>query len=175
MIKTLTTTIKSVEKEKEKSVRILNIEEIYERNISMVYRVSFSYMKNKTDTDDIVSEVFLKLIKIKPGFINIEHEKAWLIRTTINLCKDFLKSLKRKNKNIEDYENIQSENPFEIDETFKLVMQLPERYKDAIYLYYYEGYSTEEIARILKKPDSTIRNHLSEARKLLKGVLENEK
>ena len=153
----------------------LNIEEIYERNFSMVYRVSFTYMKNKADTDDIVSEVFLKLLQTKIYFQNGEHEKAWLLRITVNLCKDFLKSSKRKNQNIDDYENIESENEFEIDETFKIIMRLPEKYKDAIYLYYYEGYSTEETAKILKKPHSTVRNHLREARNLLKGVLENEK
>lgn len=168
MIKTLT--IHTVEEKK-----ALNIAEIYQRNLSMVYRVSFSYMKNKSDTDDIVSEIFLKLIQTKIYFEDNEHEKAWLLRTTINLCKDSLKSWRRKNKNIDDYENIESDNPYEIDETLKIVMHLPERYKDAIYLYYYEGYSTEEIAQILKKPHSTIRNHLSESRKLLKGVLENEK
>jgi len=151
------------------------IEAIYERNVSMIYRVGFSYMKNKADTDDIVSEVFLKLLKIKIGFQNTEHEKAWLLRTTVNLCKDSLKSWRRKNGNIADYENLAGGNPFEIDETFETVMNLPERYKDAVYLYYYEGYSSEEVARILKRPQSTIRNHLHEARKLLKGVLENEK
>ena len=152
-----------------------SIEEIYERNVSMVYRVSFSYMKNKPDTDDIVSEVFLKLMKIKILFQNEEHEKAWILRTTINLCKDYLKHWRRKSENIDDYENLEVGAQFEIDETFEIVMNLPERYKDVIYLYYYEGYSTEETARILKKPHSTIRNHLHEARKLLKGVLENEK
>ena len=151
-----------------------NIGEIYERTVSMIYRVVFSYMKNAPDTDDIVSEVFLRLLKTKICFQNTEHEKAWLLRTAINLCKDNLKHWRRKNENIDDYENLESKNPFEIDETLKIVMNLPERYKDAIYLYYYEGYSTEETARILKKPQSTVRNHLHEARKLLKEVLENE-
>ena len=163
----------SISKNEEASVS-QNIADIYERNVSMVYRVSFSYMKNAPDTDDIVSEVFLKLLKTKICFQNIEHEKAWLLRTAINLCKDSFKHWRRKNENIDDYENLESKNPFEIDGTFKIVLELPERYKDAIYLYYYEGYSTEEIAKILKKPNSTIRNHLHEARNLLKGVLENE-
>jgi len=170
MIKSLTASGVEVKENK-----VFCIEEIYERNFTMVYRVSFSYMKNKPDTDDIVSEVFLKLIKIKPVLNNTEHEKAWLLRTASNLCKDFLKNRRHKNKNIDDYENIESENQFEIDETLRIVMTLPERYKNAVYLYYYEGYTTEEIAKILKKPHSTVRNHLHEARKLLKGVLEYEK
>jgi RNA polymerase sigma-70 factor (ECF subfamily) len=132
-------------------------------------------MKNKPDTDDIVSEVFLKLIKIKPVFKNTEHEKAWILRTAINLCKDFLKNQRRKNKNIDEHTHIEAESRFDIDETFKIVMKLPDRYKDAVYLYYYEGYTTKEVAKMLKKTHSTIRNHLHEARKLLKEVLEYEK
>jgi RNA polymerase sigma-70 factor (ECF subfamily) len=151
-----------------------SIAEIYERHVSMIYRVGFSYMKNAADTDDIVSEVFLKLIKNGTNFESIEHEKAWLLRTAINLCKDSLKHWRRKNANIDDYTELEGD-PLEIDETLKAVMELPERYKAVIYLYYYEGYTSEEIARILKKPQSTVRNHLHEAREILKGVLEDEK
>jgi len=150
-----------------------SIEAVYERHISMIYRVCFSYMKNAADAEDISSEVFAKLIKTGVKFKNAEHEKAWLLRTAINLCKNNLRHWRRKNENIEDYADLQSEN-YE-DETLQAVMDLPERYKYAVYLYYYEGYSSEEIARMLKKPRSTVLNHLHEARKILKGVLENEK
>lgn len=158
---------------KEKSSQ--NIEEIYERHADMVYSVSFSYLKNAEDTKDIVSEIFLKLLQKRVNFHDAEHEKAWLLRTTINLCKDYLKHWRRKNENIDDYANLESENPFYIDETYKAVMELPERYKAVIYLHYYEGYTTKEISKILKKPQSTILSHLREARKQLKGVLEDEK
>jgi RNA polymerase sigma-70 factor (ECF subfamily) len=152
-----------------------SIEEIYERHADMVYSVSFSYMKNTEDTKDIVSEIFLKLLQKKINFNDVEHEKAWLLRATINLCKDTLKHWRRKNENIDEYENLEGENPFYTDETYKLVMELPERYKAVIYLHYYEGYTSAEIGKILKKPQATILSHLREARKLLKGVLENEK
>lgn len=152
-----------------------SIEEIYERHADMVYSVSFSYMKNTEDTKDIVSEIFLKLIQKRIYFNDAEHEKAWLLRTTVNLCKDWLKNLRRRNKNIDDYESLESGDPFQTDETYKLVMNLPERYKAVVYLHYYEGYKTEEIGRILKKPQSTVLSQLREARKILKGVLENEK
>lgn len=151
-----------------------NIEEIYRRHFDMVYRVSFSYLKNPHDTEDAVADVFAKLMKKGAAFRSAEHEKAWLIRTAINTCKDFLKHWWRSRANIDDYENLQSGDAIYIDETLKAVMELPERYKDALYLYYYEGYATEEIAKMLKKPHSTIRNHLSEARKLLRGVLDDE-
>jgi RNA polymerase sigma-70 factor (ECF subfamily) len=150
------------------------IEEIYERHIRMLHRVCFSYMKNTADTEDVVSDVFVKLIKSEMNFQNIEHEKAWLLRTAINLCKDNLKHWWRSRANIDDYDNLESEDPFYKDETLKTVMGLPERYKAAIYLHYYEGYSSAEIGEILKKPQSTVLYHLHKARKLLKEVLDNE-
>ena len=151
-----------------------NIEELYKRHYKMVYRVCYSYLKNADDTKDAVSEIFLKLIQAKITFKTAEHEKAWLLRTTINYCKDFLKSWRRKNVNIDDYTYIEGANPFKNNEILRTVMELPDKYKYVIHLHYYEGYTTEEISKILKKPRSTILYHLQEARKILKGVLENE-
>ena len=150
------------------------IEEIYARNVNMIYQVSFSYMRNKADTEDVVEDVFVNLMKTKIVFESAEHEKAWLLRTAINLCKNSLKHWRRRNADIDDYENIQGENPFAPSETLRAVMELPDKYKEVIYLHYYEGYTTAEIAQILKRNHSTIRNHLQEAKKILKGVLENE-
>ena len=152
-----------------------SIEELYNRYKKMVYRVSFSYLKNTEDAKDAVSDIFLKLMQKSVVFKTAEHEKAWLLRTTVNLCKDILKNWRRKNVSIDDYTNIEGENPFKDDETLNAVMSLPDKYKYAVYLHYYEGYTTEEISKILKKPHSTVRYHLQEARKILKGILENEK
>jgi RNA polymerase sigma-70 factor (ECF subfamily) len=152
----------------------LNIEEIYRRHFDMVYRISFSYLKNSSDAEDSTADVFAKLIQKSVSFQNAEHEKAWLIRTTINICKNYLNHWWHSRADIDDYENLKSDDPFHIDETLKAVMELPTRYKDVIYLYYYEGYTSEEVAGILRKPHSTIRNHLREARIKLRGVLENE-
>ena len=152
----------------------MNIEEIYKRHFDMVYRVSFSYLKSPADAEDAAADVFAKLMQKNTAFQNAEHEKAWLLRTTINTCKNNLSHWWRARADIDDYENLQTDDPFHIDETLKAVVELPMRYKDVIYLYYYEGYNSEEIAAILKKPHSTVRGHLREARKLLRGVLENE-
>ena len=151
-----------------------NIEELYKRHNKMVYRVSFSYLKNTEDTKDAVSEIFLKLMQTQITFKTAEHEKAWLLRTTINYCKDFFRSWRHKNVNIDEYTDIEGENPFNGDETLKEVMKLPDKYKSVVYLHYYEGYTSEEISNMLQKPHSTIRYHLQEARKILKGVLDNE-
>jgi len=150
------------------------IEEIYRRHFDMVYRISFSYMKNPSDTEDVTADVFAKLMQKSINFQNAEHEKAWLIRTAINTCKDCLNHWWRSRADIDDYKNLPSDDSFHIDETLKIVMELPVRYKDVIYLYYYEGYTSKEVAEMLKKPHSTIRNHLREARSKLRGVLENE-
>jgi len=96
------------------------------------------------------------------------------LRTTINLCKDRLKHWWRSRANIEDFQHLVDAQQLPEDEIISTVMKLPERYKAVVYLYYYEGYSSPEIAEILKKPQSTILNHLSEARKILRGVLEDE-
>ena len=151
-----------------------SIEEIYRRNFDMVYRISFSYMKNPSDAEDAVADVFVKLMQKNIIFETAEHEKAWLIRTTINACKDNLTHWWRRRADIDDYEHLRGDDALHIDETLEAVIELPARYKDTVYLYYYEGYTTEEVAGILRKPHSTIRSHLSEARKLLRGVLENE-
>jgi len=152
-----------------------SVEEIYRRHFDMVYRVCFSYLKTQSATEDATADVFAKLMQKGIIFQNAEHEKAWLIRTAINICKNHLNHWWRSRAYIYDYTNLQSDDSFHIDETLKIVMDLPARYKDVIYLYYYEGYTSEEVAAILKKPRSTIRNHLREARNKLKGVLENEK
>jgi len=147
------------------------IAEIYERHNKTVYRVCFAYMKNTADTEDVVQDTFYKMITSGVAFNDTEHEKAWLIRTAGNLCKNELRHWWRKRENVEDYENLQANNTIDIDDTFSVVMSLPDKYKTVIYLYYYEGYDSVEISKILKKPQSTIRNYLHEARNVLKGKL----
>ena len=148
------------------------IAEIFERHGKMVYRVCFAYMKNTADTEDAVQDAFCAMIKCGIAFESTEHEKAWLIRTASNLCKNTLRHWWRKRENIEDYENLQSDRTVGIDDTFTVVMNLPDKYKTVIYLYYYEGYDSVEISRILEKPQSTIRNYLHETRKILKLKLQ---
>jgi RNA polymerase sigma-70 factor (ECF subfamily) len=149
----------------------------YQEHVKMVYRICFTYMKNVADTEDAVADTFLKLLKRNPAFKSDEHEKAWIIRAAVNVCKDSLKSKWRYNENISDYENtpsLRSDTFFsrvEADEVAQAVLALPEKYKSVIYLCYYEGYSGKEIAGILKKPHSTIRSHLREAKEILRERL----
>ena len=147
------------------------IAEIYERHKNTVYRVCFAYMKNTTDTEDAVQDTFIQLIKTNAAFTSEEHEKAWLIRTATNLCKNVLRSWWRKRESLEDNENLRAGGSIEIDDVLSAVMDLPSRYKTVVYLYYYEGYNSVEISRLLGKPQSTIRNHLHEARNILRNKL----
>ena len=139
---------------------------IYHRHVDTVYRICFSFMKNSSDTEDMVQETFLKLLSSGKRFESENHEKAWLIVTASNACKDVLKRWWRKNQDISECEALAA--PVEVDGILSAVLNLPDDYKTAVFLYYYEGYSTPEIAKMLDCPQSTVRSRLARARKLLK-------
>lgn len=144
--------------------------EVYYRHVDTVYRVCYSFMKNKADTEDMVQETFLRLLSSKKSFENERHEKAWLIVTASNVCKDTLKKWWRKTENIEDFLDIAAE-PKQEDSLLEVILQLPEDAKDAVYMYYYEGYTTVEIAEFLHCPESTVRSRLMRAKKKLQVML----
>lgn len=146
-----------------------------EKYADTVRRVCFMHLKNKSDIEDVFQEVFLKYILHDDPFESEEHEKAWIIRVTINACKDVFKSFFRRNVcSLEEIETepfyIQEENRFLLDS----VLKLPDHYKNVIYLFYYEGYSAVEIARILNKRENTIYTWLSRAKSKLKEELGGE-
>ena len=149
-----------------------NINDIYERQVDVVYRVCLSYTQNKSDTEDCVSDTFMKLIKSNVHFNDEEHEKAWLIRTATNICKNHLKHWTKKSVNIDEHENYGSYDNTQQSDVLTAVRALPDKLRTPIYLYYYEGYNSVEIAKMLNKPESTIRKHLKQARELLKTQLE---
>ena len=119
-----------------------------------------------------MQEVFLKMLKYNGMFESEEHLKAWLIVTASNYCKDQLKHWWRQRKSIDEYTDVKGGQSFEIDETLELVLKLPEKFKTVVYLYYYEGFNSNQIAEIIHKTPSTVRNYLSSARKILKNQLE---
>lgn len=147
------------------------LEAIYDRQMPTLYRVCFAYMKNAADTEDAVQETFFKLIGSAPAFENHDHEKAWLLRTAANVCKNNLRNRWRQGGNLEDFSNLGGEDNIEIDGIFSVILTLPEKYKIVVYLYYYEGYNSGEIAKMLAKKPSTVRNHLHEARAILRNKL----
>lgn len=150
-----------------------NIDVVLQKYSDTIRRICFLYLRNSDDVNDVFQDVFLKLLQSNPPFLNAEHEKAWIIRVTINKCKDILKSFWRKN--IDSIENL--ELPFEDKaegELLQVVLSLPDKYKVVIYLYYYEGYTVPEITNILKKSENTIYSHLHRARALIKEKLEGK-
>lgn len=141
----------------------------------MVRRICFLHLKNFADTEDIFQTVFLKYVLYDGEFESEEHEKAWFIRVTMNACKDFLKSLFRHSTVSLDVisqeaASLDNEQQYVLD----AVLSLPLKYKDAIYLYYFEGYSAKEIANILKKSEGTVFSLLSRGRVMLKEILGGE-
>lgn len=141
------------------------IERVVVKHSGSMLRVAYSILKSTHDAEDAVQEAFLKLVLKKPQFRDGEHEKAWLLRVTVNISKNMLRSSARNTMPVTD------EIPYSDDEKSELlavVLSLPERYRTVIHLYYYEGYSIKEIAAILKLPAATVGTRLSRARKKLK-------
>ena len=145
-----------------------------EKHADTVRRICFVHLKNYHDTEDVFQDVFLKYILYDKKFESDAHEKAWLIRVAINACKDTLKSLFRKR--VSSIEELLTEPYTEDDkkEILEAVFKLPPKYKDVIYLFYYEGYSALEIAAMLQKKENTIYTWLSRARAQLKTSLGGE-
>jgi len=131
-------------------------------------------MKNQHDTEDMVQNTFIRLMGDRTVFQSEEHEKAWLIRTATNLCKDHFRHWWSKTVGMDKVDNKAVEQPYRTNENLEMVLALPPKYKTAIYLYYYEGYSTVEIAKMLRKSHSTIRGYLHTGRKLLRMEMEGD-
>lgn len=147
-------------------------EEVLKKYGNSILRLAFSYLKSIADAEDILQETLLKYIQKSMEYESEEHEKAWLFRVAANLCKNRLKSPWRRNDELsEDIPVGDMENPCEQSEVLTAVMKLPVKYREVIHLFYYEDYSSAEISRILKKPDSTVRTLLARGRGILKEAL----
>ena len=156
------------------------IEYYLEKYGDMVYRLAYINMKNRHETDDIYQDVFLKLLLKHNNFVNEEHLKSWLIRITINCCKDYWKSAwYKKRVSFEDIseemlEHMDKEEEKSSENVTDCVKRLPTKYKQVIHLYYYEQYSQKEIANILDISENTVATRMARGRKLLKKYLERE-
>lgn len=149
------------------------LQEIYERQVSRIYRIALLYLKNTADAEDAVQTVFLKYMEKGIAFRNLEHEKAWFIVTTRNYCKDVLKNFWKKNVDYKEAPEQQSGETTE-SQILQYIMTLPAKYREIIYMYYYEEYSVREISEFLKRKESTIQTQLATARKRLRQLLEND-
>ena len=129
-----------------------------------ILRLSLTYSLTREDAQDICQDIFLKLLEEGREFQDLEHEKAFVLRAAINRCKDLLKSARRRR-------NVPME---EAEELLERIRALPEHYGAALYLFYYEGYSLDEVAKLCGCSPAAARKRLSRSRKLLAKELEVE-
>lgn len=137
-----------------------------------VRRICMVHLKSYTDTEDIFQTVFLKYVLSSAAFENEEHEKAWFIRVTINACKDLLKSFFRS-RTVSLEEVLPQEAGVTDDhrEVLEAVLALPPKYRNVVYLHYYEGYTAAEIGKLLGKNENTVYTLLSRAKGQLRDTL----
>lgn len=140
-----------------------------------IRRICMLHLKNAADTEDIFQTVFLKYALSDVCFENNEHEKAWLIRVTINACKDLLKSFWKHtialDEIIEQPSNISPDHK----EVLEAVLSLPARYRDVVYLHFYEGYTAPEISQILHKNVNTVYTLLNRSKQMLQKKLAGDR
>ena len=144
------------------------IQEAVEKYSDMVIRIAFQNLKNMPDAEDVAQEVFIKLMKL-PAYNSNEHLKAWIIRVTINQCKDLKKSFwNRKTQALIDQDQLFTEEQKGVMEE---LWKLPENYRNTVYLYYYEEYTIPEIANLLNKKVNTVSSWLRRAKIKLRDIL----
>lgn len=149
-------------------------ERLAETYADLILRLAYTYLNHTQDAQDICQTVFLKLWEKAPAFVSPDHERAWVIRTTANTCKDLLKSHWRKTTApLEAAAAVPAPQPEE-GSLLAAVNLLPPQYRAVIYLHYYEGYSAQEIARMLGKTPSAVASLLHRGRRRLKTLLESE-
>lgn len=141
------------------------------KHMDMVFRLAFSYLRSREEADDVTQNVLLALWRTDKVFESGEHVKAWLIRVTVNECKKVLRSPWRKREDLAAYENALAFETEEDRALYDAVMALDAKYRAVIVLYYYEGYSIAETAKLLGIPSPTAGTRLARARERLKDML----
>ncbi len=140
----------------------------------MVWRLALAYLRSVSDAEDVFQEVFLRYVQHADRLESDEHRKAWLIRVTINCCRSVQRQwLRRRQTTLEDGLPVPFESPEEsaVDEA---MARLPHKYRAAIHLHYYEGYTTDEIARMTHQRPSAVRTQLTRARRKLGELLKGD-
>ena len=140
----------------------------------LILRLSYTYLKSTHDAEDICQTVFLKLLTSGQAFDSPAHEKAWIIRTTANACKDALRSTFRRRTVALEAAAATAAPEAPDNAVLEAVMELPENYREAVYLHYFEGYSVREIAGLLGRSEAAVTAHLSRGRHKLRTTLGGE-
>ena len=143
-------------------------------NMDAVFRLAYSYLKNRSDADDITQIVLLRLLETNTVFENDAHVKNWLLCVAANECKKHWRSPWSKVECLDDYSDTLTFEEPQYSDLFQAIMDLEQKYRVVIVLYYYEGYAIKEIAKILRIPQGTVGTRLSRARDQLKQYLQGE-
>lgn len=145
----------------------IEMEEVARKYMSMLFQLCYVHLRNHADAEDAVSETLIRYMEKRPAFNEEEHRKAWILRTAINICRDMHRYRKRH-----QYINLEDINDYVAEEEDRTIvtslMNLPEKYKSVLYLYYIEGYKTAEISEILGLSPSAVRKRLQIGRKKLR-------
>lgn len=148
------------------------VSRLVEKYSDMLLRLACTRLDSTADAEDAVQEVFLKLLTAQPVFRDAEHEKAWLIRTTLHRASDIRRSAARKNIPLDAA--VDRAAPERDVTLITAVRALPEKYSSVIHLHYYEGYSIKEIAKLLGLPSPTVGTRLARGRERLRKLLEED-
>ena len=142
--------------------------------MDMIFRLAFNCLKSQADADDVTQTVLLRLYETEKVFDNEDHVKHWLVRVTLNECKKHWRSPWNRTEEYENYVSTLVFDEPQYSDLFEAIMGLDTKYRIVIYLYYYEGYSIEEIAGLLRLPRGTVGTRLKRAREQLKQKLSGE-
>jgi len=148
-----------------------DIDTVLQKHSDTVYKIALARTGNKYDANDVFQEVFLRLIKHIDRISSDEHMKRWLIRVTINCCKKHFKLWKAGNIELPDL--TEELTPQESD-VYQAVLRLSPKYRDVIYLFYYEDFSVKQISETLSIKETTGKSQLSRGRDKLREMLEEE-
>ncbi len=152
------------------------IDEAYANYADMLYRLALTYMQNSDDAQDAVQDVFLKYMTAAPFLRDDEHERAWLIRVTVNRCCDLLRRRKiRSYVSLDEVpETAADDTALESSDLMHTLSKIPEKNRGAIVLHYLEGFSVDEVAKMLGISVSAVKMRLARGREALKDLLSAE-
>jgi len=144
------------------------------RYSDMLLRLAMTRLSSPADAEDAVQEVYLRLLTAKPRFRDGEHEKAWLIRATLQRASDIRRRSGGRELPLEEAGQVEARSVGEGSDILSAVQALPQKYSEVIHLYYYEGYTIKEIARLLRLPGPTVGTRLARGREKLKQMLKED-
>lgn len=162
-----------MEQRNKKAERDREVVRIVETYSDMLMRIALNRVSGVAAAEDVVQSTFLRLMRRQPHFDSREHEKAWLIKTAIRICIDEARRASNR-ANVPLNEEITAAYSEESYELLDAIRMLPEKDRDAVYLYYYEEYPVREVAKLIGEREGTTRSRLSRARQKLKKLMEGE-